>query len=370
MLAMARIALISVSLVSGATPALEAQSQENPTSPPEQDQAATWQVYKYRMAGKVRLLLFWVGKDNVGGGTIAFNRRLSEDSTSRADAIEVLFGSNPARVPGKINRWGYGREKSEWRIEGDGQAPKLVSTTFEGFMRHSSEESLSEVRSNAAKEKEKSLFWFDAIRSDVSTFENSVVVHFFSQEKEFDYTNPAGVDCAYRQRLQAGPPDRQRRLGREEASYTAPHGFLTALRTLMEQASERLEQKSAGWSSYRPSLPYLYNAKAYRLAVEGLDQHRSFELAPANAKDKAPQFTNVIEAEFEVTNLKTKETHSFSIWYPASGPLKGVPLRIVDKPRWWLRIELALDPESAKSGGVPQPYGALPRCQTVTLQTH
>ena len=367
--AITRAGLVTVlgsTLALGLAYPLRAQSETDSTSP---SPANSWQVYKYRMAGRVRLLLFWVGKDNVGGGTIAFSHRPASHQQPRADAIEVLFGSNPARVPGKVNRWGYGREWAEWSDGAEGQAPRLVSTTFEGFMRHSSEESLSEVRSNASKDKEKSVFWFDGIRSSVADSGASATIHFFSQQQEFDYTNPAGVECAYRQRLRGGPPDRQRSLAKEQAKYTSPLGFLTALRTLMDQISGRFGQKADGWASYRPSLPYAYNAKGYRLAVKDLEQHRSFQLGSTNPKDKSLQFRDVIEADFEITNLTTRETHSFTIWYPATGALKGVPLKIVDKPRWWLRIELTLDPQFAKNGGATQSYGAMPECaQQVTAR--
>jgi hypothetical protein len=360
---MTRAAVFTVfgtALALGLAYPLSAQGEMNPA--PTDSPVNVWQVYKYRMAGKVRLLLFWVGKDNVGGGTIAFGRQGSDDRRGRTDAVEVLFGSNPSRVPGKINRWGYGREWAEWRDTGDGQPPSLISTTFEGFMRHSSEESLSEVRSNASKDKEKNVFWFDGIRSSVSDSGASATIHFFSQQQEFDYTNPAGVECAYRQRLRGGPPDRQRSLPKERAKYGRPYGFLTGLRALMDQVSERYAQKEAGRPSFRPSLQYGYNAKGYRLAVRDLSLEKSFQLGSGDSKHGGLRFTDIIKADFEVTNLKTRETHGFSIWYPVSGPLKGVPLKIVDKPRWWLRIELTLDPQSAKSGGATQSYGAMPEC--------
>ena len=350
-------ALCSVTLLAAQPQEAQIDNKSTPAS-----SSAAWQVYRYRMAGKVRLLLFWVGKDDVGGGAIAFRQQSSHDPRLRTDMIEVLFGSNPARVPGKINRWGYGREWAEWRSGGDSQPPKLVSTTFEGFMRHSSEESLSEVRSNASKDKEKSVFWFDGIHSSVTDSGVSTTIHFFSQEQEFDYTDPSGVDCAYRLRLVSGPPDRKRSLPREQASYSSPYGFLTAVRALMEQVSDRFAQDRARWTSYRPSLQYGYNAKGYRLDVTDLNLERTFQAGNGDSKDKSLQFHDVIEAEFEVTNLTTDETHDFAIWYPASGPLKAVPLKIVDKPRWWLRIELTLDPGHARSSGVTQSYGAMPQC--------
>jgi hypothetical protein len=56
----------------------------------------------------------------------------------------VRFGSNPERVPGGHNRWGYGDETAYWRERGV-EVPCLEQSLFEGFMRRSNEESLSEV---------------------------------------------------------------------------------------------------------------------------------------------------------------------------------------------------------------------------------
>ena len=56
----------------------------------------------YRMLAKVRPLLFWISRDNVGGARIGW---LGDQSGSKG--FELLIGSDPARAPRKINRWGY-----------------------------------------------------------------------------------------------------------------------------------------------------------------------------------------------------------------------------------------------------------------------
>src|SRR5262245_5246129 len=80
--------------------------------PPQQPPAGTTQkeTFYYRMKGSVRILLFWLGRDDVGGGHIAFFEMPASDGTTTVETTEVVFGSNPQRVPGKINRWGYGVE--------------------------------------------------------------------------------------------------------------------------------------------------------------------------------------------------------------------------------------------------------------------
>ncbi len=306
------------------------------------------------MAGRVRLLLFWVGREGVGGGTIALLQDKASDGQI-TDSVEVLFGSNPKRVPGKVNRWGYGRESAQWKgaassVEGG----TLLTSAFEGFMRHSSEESLGEVRSRASRDQAEETFWYDAIQSRVTPEQASSTIHIFSEKKDFDYTQPAAVECGYRRRVKAGPPDRSRLLKRTEFSYTAPYGFLTAVKTLVGDISSRLSRKTPKWSDYRPALTYLYNAKPYKLQVTDLELHREYVAPGWKLKD-------VIEAEFEITSLKTKEEHSFALWFPAGGPLQNIPVKIIDKPRWWLRVELMLDPAAAK-GTILQNSGVMPPC--------
>jgi len=313
-----------------------------------------WRVFRYTMAGRVRVLLFWVGRDGVGGGTIA----LFQDKAAGGqitDSVEVLFGSNPSRVPGKINRWGYGRESALWKNGVSvNEGGVLLASTFEGFMRHSSEESLGEVRSSASKDQAEETFWYDAIMSRVTPEQASSTVHIFAEKKDFNYTQPAAVECGYRRRLKAGPPDRSHLLKKTQFSYPAPYGFLTAVKALVGDISSRLNRKTPKWSAYRPSVTYLYSAKAYKLNLTDLELHREYVAPGWKLKD-------VIEAEFEITNLKTKEEHSFVLWFPASGPLQNIPVKIVDKPRWWLRVELTLDPASAQ-GGTLQKSGVMPEC--------
>src|ERR1051325_5977296 len=55
----------------------------------------------YTMSGRVRMLLIWLGRDNVGSGMIRW-RAAGKDS-----AYELLIGSDPLRAPGRLNRWGF-----------------------------------------------------------------------------------------------------------------------------------------------------------------------------------------------------------------------------------------------------------------------
>ncbi len=319
---------------------------------------AQWDVYRYRMAGKVKLLLFWVGRDNVGGGSIALLKR-DATGVQATEAVEILFGSNPGRVPGKVNRWGYGREWASWENR-EGKGWQLASTRFIGYMRHSSEESLSEVRSKAGEKDGE--FWYDAIRSEVSETEASSTMHFFSQQRDFDYSQPAGVECGYQQRLGSGPPDRSRKLQGTAKGARDAYGFLTGMRLLTREVADQYQDPKKPWARYRTQIPYFYNGKSYRLALTGLTLHKQFALPDADGKTST-NFPDVAEAEITTTNLTRGGDHKFSIWFPMTGRMRGIPLKIIDKPRWWLRVELTLDDSTARTGPVVSAHGAMPPCQ-------
>jgi hypothetical protein len=98
----------------------------------------------YRLRGEVRPFFFWLGRDDVGGGRVTIRRTYSSPARWREE-VEVLFGSEPKRIPGRINRWGQGRESADWIWDTAAARPRLLGTEFEGVMRHSTESSIDEV---------------------------------------------------------------------------------------------------------------------------------------------------------------------------------------------------------------------------------
>ncbi|HEX6945253.1 MAG TPA: hypothetical protein VF196_03600, partial [Casimicrobiaceae bacterium] len=65
------------------------------------------QERRYVMSGAVRPLLFWVKRDDIGLARIVW-RRGSDGSRG----YELLVGTDPARAPGSINRWGFVTEEA------------------------------------------------------------------------------------------------------------------------------------------------------------------------------------------------------------------------------------------------------------------
>ena len=63
-------------------------------------------MHRYKMAGRIRPLLFWIGRDDVGMGEIVWR------GAEGAVAYELLIGTDAAKAPRAINRWGYILEDS------------------------------------------------------------------------------------------------------------------------------------------------------------------------------------------------------------------------------------------------------------------
>ena len=113
--------------------------------------------FDYSMTARVRLLLFWVGKDDVGGGYIRRGTLLRDPDS---DVIELLIGSDPAKAPRAINRWGAA---SEIVHRPSGSSHGAESSTFFGFMKVSSGASAAEMEKELAREKRRGALLFSAI---------------------------------------------------------------------------------------------------------------------------------------------------------------------------------------------------------------
>ena len=295
-------------------------------------------VYRYRMKGKVRLLLFWVGRDDVGGGQISLGRTKQENGNT-SHYVEVFFGSNPERVPGGINRWGYGQETAQWATEGIDDDPTLQETLFEGFMKHSMEKGFSEALANEAEAKGAAQYWYEGVRSLVRRDQAVTELRKFSTNQDFDYRHSQSIRCHYEKRLLSGP-DKNRKLTNTD-TYRRPYGFLTAVNAVIRTAVREYAE-SRRLSQQQEPLGYVYNARPYELAIRSRKLVKRLEV-PAG-KGKLPKiYPLVAKIDFRLRKMSVRGHHDFTLWFPLEGDLQGIPVRILDRPRWWLGIELNLE---------------------------
>jgi hypothetical protein len=297
------------------------------------------------MRGAIRVLLFWLGRDDVGGGMISLDvhKALAEEDRWQEE-IEVLFGSNPERVPKRVNRWGYGREESVWKRDPATSQVELEQSSFVGYMRHSKEDSIGAVELNERTAKEKRQFWYDAIQTQV--FPNKTVskVYFFSESLDFDYRDLERVSQSYFSRLNEGSPDRVRKFENSTGSYSSPKGFLTSVYCLLKTVVGELDERRVVWREFRLTNRYIHNGRLYNLAISSVKRDKSFRFKDIQNRDleQTCSVNDVVCVDFRVERFDKRSRHDFRIWITNCGPLRGVPLRITYKPRWWLRLELNL----------------------------
>src|SRR5687767_3218632 len=122
-----------------------------PTEIPGRDLPVVRQ-HSYRMAGKIRIVRLWVGRDDVGSGIIKWR------GTGDEKAIELLIGSDPTRAPGQLNKWGYLVE-----------AMRGGESSVVGLISQENDDRLSDVKADLKTRKEQRAF--DTIRGYVATVE-------------------------------------------------------------------------------------------------------------------------------------------------------------------------------------------------------
>lgn len=256
----------------------------------------------YRMAGRIRPLLFWIGRDDVGLASVVW--RAGSDG---GRGYELLVGTDPARAPRGLNRWGYIAEQS---VEARGSLLALMTqasgTSFEDAERQAGTAG-ADIR---------------AIRSEVAHG---------SARWQTARLRPAGrltihdVETAITRARHdtASSPLRQKAV-----AATMRSGFLVAVAELVDavvraRANERPDP-----------VPYVFGQGAYELRVLASRATRlRLETGDLDAR----------HAEFEIRNLGTRAKTRFDMTIGLRDELAGVPLLIAWQPRWWLKLELHLD---------------------------
>ena len=265
---------------------------------------------RYVMSGKVRPLLFWIGKDDIGVARIVWRR-----GEGGGVGYEFLVGTDPAKAPRALNRWGYIAED----VEGTGGSLLALMTGAD-------EGSYADAESSAARPP--GAGDFRAISSRVgggaTTWQTARV------------TTPSAltvhdVDAAL---------DRVRHETSAVAARTMPlpagarPGFLTAVAELLDQAVRSVHDHSDLRALTRARVTYVFGQGAYELQVREAEPIRI---------DRGGESVPAVRTGFEIRTLTTNVRTRFELTSGTSGELAGVPLAISWQPRWWLQVALRLD---------------------------
>ena len=267
------------------------------------------QRHHYTVGARVRPLLFWIGKDDVGDAVITTKREPD------AAAYALLIGSDPERTPRGINRWGYLSEEI-----------RAGEVTLVGLMTESNEESVDDAEANLRRQAGDRTF--NVIRASIAGGEARSIVTSVAAPSSYTVRQVDSVlELANR-----GGVDSQPRVVRLPAGGRP--GFLTAVADLMH--AQATEWRSSGKVRPSEAIVFAYHGKLYQVRATHSRVAGSEHLG-------ATTYEHVIASQFEIRGLSGGESTPFSITYAADGPLAEIPITATYRPRWWIEIELTLD---------------------------
>jgi hypothetical protein len=289
--------------------------------------------YDYIMTARVRLVFFWAGKDDVGGGYV---RRGVSSVDPREEMFEVLFGSDPAKAPRAINRWGAGTE-AVWHQSAADAHPKtddVVSSAFFGFMKPSRGKSAAEMQGELKKEKEQGTYLFTGIVSRAESGRaTSLIVPLQSPTdynmKQYDAAQPVMLD-------RIAVSDRPLKT-LQSATCSRGGQFLGTVSALLDAA---LDGRKAPYT-----LCYFYDASEVSLTVERTEMLRKLPVqlhGPKGITLINTEYQNVLQVDFLSANRATGRKVNFTVFVGTQGASAGVPVQIRYQPNWWFQIVLNL----------------------------
>ena len=277
-------------------------------------------THRYRMAGKVRPFLFWIGRDEVGAAQIVWRR-----DANGAVAYELLIGSDPTLAPWSLNRWGYIAE------EVHGSEAELL-----GIISKSEEDSLGDLRNTLDQGVEQ--FAFSTIRTTVVSGVSRASLWALRSEHDFTFRD---VDAVLA--LAEGGSD-EAELQEEPVPAGARLGFLTTVAEMLHTSIEAHgESPSAAKALEGHSIPYVYADSLHDLTLRSHDTTRKQQLAGFPGV--------VVHGKFETRSRLTGKKTRFEIIYGVDGCFAEVPVSIAYRPRWWLQVELLLATDTDQPTG-------------------
>jgi len=277
-------------------------------------------VHHYRMSGHIRPLLFWISRDDVGDGRLAW--RLGADGMAGWDFV---LGTDPERAPRRLNRWGYIAEEAK---AGRGRLFAMMSSE--------EEDSLGEVNDNADRGATGG-GEFKAVRASVS---DGVVEARVSRVRTPRVMTIGDVDELV---THAQIHLEKTQLATFALERDVRPGFLVAVAELVDANVKAHRAGAANARGRSVPIPYVFGDKLYSLALTSARVEETF-------RDGDRRYANVVKAKFEIRTRATGDKTDFELVYGLEGELAGVPVLISFQPRWWLKVQLHLDDERTGLG--------------------
>lgn len=284
--------------------------------------------YDYELTVDVRLLLFWTGKDDVGGGYIKIGHNADDPSL---EIIRLLFGSDPARARG-INRWGSGTEVAKL-----GSNNAVEWSAFLGFMKSSQGQSVGAMQQELADEKQQEQHRFEAVISRVDSGRAISTTVLFYSGHDYDFRELEPAERVVLDRVQRGQDRKFRTLDQTSGDCNRNGGFLTTVQELINEAVEGRQGQ--------PSLCYIYNSRFYTLTLDAVRPvpEKTVRYTLASTKQKVVrEYRDLEDARLHTLNHSSGQKTYFAVLLGTKGGLRGAPVQIDYQPNWWFRVILNL----------------------------
>ena len=299
--------VVALLVLSGAAAASGAPPDSGLVSRP----APVTAEHRYRLSAAIRPLFFWVGASNVGGARIVWR---SDGGEGRG--YELLLGSDPARAPRRINRWGWAREDSD-----------AAGATMQGLMNRSEDDSLDQAKASLGRGTNG--YFFKLIRARIEDGRSQAESSTIFAPDDYNYRQ---LDDLLRF-AEAAKPVVRARAGRLPPG-TQP-GLLFALAELVRAgvAAARTPGSAGPWPR---SVQFAFNSGLYDLAVASWERIE-------RARYGSRSYERLVRLEFESRNREKGTTERFVLACGTEGALAGVPVFVRYQPKWWFKVEGVLD---------------------------
>ena len=288
--------------------------------------------YEYTMTARARLLFFWVTRDDVGSGTI---RRGPVPEDPQRELISLLIGSDPAKAPRRINRWGAAQEVIHHSPDA---ASTVDASAFFGFMtRAAGESSAADLEKQMADEKAGKRFQYQAVVSLLDADSGIAKTVPFATARELDINQLAPMRDEVFAELEGGAGKFRETTAALRQRCPRLGGFLASVAELADGAV--LHGTRAG------RLCYLHYGELYTLALkrcEPVPEKRVTLQLKTEPKNFDRTYRDLLRLEFEVLNHQTARKSEFAMLVATTGERRGVPVEITYQPNWWFQVILHL----------------------------
>ncbi len=288
-----------------------AEPNDLTTPAPAAESSAVFKEYRYRMSAAIRPLLFWIGDGDVGAARIVWRQ---DDDGHRG--YEFLLGSDPARAPRKINRWGWVREQLH-----EGGASQI------GLMRKTDEESMKEAEARVGFEGD---YVFKVIQTEIADGEARAENTVWLVQDDFTY-----YDLHKVLRLVEGHPQAPPKINEASLPPGTHPGFLFAVADLVDQAITAA-LRTPPELIRKVTTRFNFNAVVYELRLRKTKWQESKEYG-------GRRYENLVRIDFESYNPTLNSTERFTLACETDGERKGVPVYMKYQPKWWFKAEGVLD---------------------------